>query len=133
MARFCNEGINDALSIVLAGTTRPTFYIGLFTNTTEPLATDDLTDITEPSGSGYARIALSDGDWTVASQVAANILKTFTNSGTDWGDIYGWFMCTCLTGTAGKLYAVQLFTAPVGPYTIHDTETVQITPTIGGI
>lgn len=132
MSKMCNEGVDDALSIVLKGTTRPSFYVGLFMNTTEPAKTATLASLTEPAGNGYGRIQLTDGDWTVASQLASNLQKTFTASGGDWGDIYGWFLCTCLSGASGKLYTVQLFTDPIGPYTIHNGESVDITPAIAG-
>lgn len=133
MAKMCNEGINDILSIALKGTTRPSFYIGLFTNTTEPAATATLASITEPGAGAYARIQLTDGDWAVAAQVATNLLKTFTASGGDFGNVYGWFLCTAASGTSGKLYLVQLFTAPAGPFNITDGNHIDVTPAVAGL
>jgi hypothetical protein len=126
MAKMCNEGINDALNILWKGTTRPSFYLGLYTNTSEPAATATLTSITEPSGGSYARVALSDGDWTVASQIATNLQKTLAASGAAWGNVYGYFICTAASGTSGKLYAVEQFSD--GPYNVVDGGSVKITP-----
>lgn len=125
MPKMCNEGINDALNILWKGTTRPSFYLGIYTNTTEPAATAVMTGITEPSGYGYARQQLVDGDWTEGSQVITNVQKTFAASGGAWGNCYGYFITTALTGTAGKLYAVEQFSD--GPYNIPDGGAAKIT------
>jgi hypothetical protein len=70
---------------------------------------DTLATITEVTGTGYARQAVSTvtgftmsqvtGDWRATSN---NV--TFTNSGgTNWAAAVALFLCTVATGTAGKL------------------------------
>jgi len=126
MAKVNNEGKNAILGYWLKGDSRPTFYLFLYTNSTEPAAAAVMTDITEPSGYGYARIAITDGDWTVATQIATNLQKTFSCSGGAWGNCYGYGYTTALTGTAGKLIAVEQFSD--GPYNVPDGGAVKVTP-----
>jgi hypothetical protein len=127
MAKMCNEGIGASLNILFRGQARPSFYLGLFTApTTEPAVGSSIANLTEPSGNGYVRLPLADADWTVATQQAVNLMKTFAAAGGVWGDVYGWFICDCLSGTAGKLWAVGLF--PDGPYNVLDGGQVNVTP-----
>ncbi len=129
MPKMCNEGKNAALGILFKGNARPSFYVGLYTApNTEPLATAVLADLTEPSGNGYARQQLVDADWTVALQVATNLQKTLAASGGNWGNVYGCFITDCLTGTAGKFWAVEQFSD--GPYNVLDGGAVKVTAVI---
>lgn len=48
---------------------RPTLYVGL--SSTAPA--EDGTNITEPSGGGYARVATAPADWNAASGVDATV------------------------------------------------------------
>jgi hypothetical protein len=134
MPKMCNQGINEVLNYWWAGllgasavSPRPSIYIGLYTApTSEPAATATLSSLTEPSGYGYARIQLNDGDWTVASQIATNLQKTFTASGGNWGNVYGYFICDCASGTSGNLIAVENFSD--GPYNVVNGGSVKVTP-----
>lgn len=133
MAKMVTEGMDNAMGVFLKGDTRPDLYVGLFLDSAEPGFDAVLSDITEPVGNGYARQLLTSGSWTIADGVATQAVKTFTCSGTAWGNVYGWFICTVLSGTSGVLYTVQLFTAPSGPYYIDDTEEVIVTPVLVGV
>ena len=89
-----------------------TLYLGLYTNVTQPTVTQVL-PVTEVSTalSGYARIALTDSDWTELNQVITNLLKTWT-AGEDWGNVTGYFIATTVDDTGLLLY-VESFTLPL--------------------
>jgi hypothetical protein len=108
MAKFMDEGSNRTANILL-GTQAVdgTLYLGIYKNSTEPALADGLSALTEPSGSGYARIPLTRGLWTIIGGLATYASQRFDNSGTNWGDIWGCFVCTTLTGTTGKLLAID--------------------------
>ncbi len=103
-------------------------YLGLYTDTTEPLETATLASgITELALTGYARIQLTDAGWSNVAGVFTNTEKTFT-AGEAWGDIYGYLICNVSTGTAGELIYVEHFST--GPFNVANAKTVKITPTI---
>jgi hypothetical protein len=124
-----DEGETDMGNAYLKGTARTAFWLGLFTNASGLGETSVLTDITEPSGGGYGRIQLADGDWTESATkgIFVNLQKVFTATAA-WGSVYGYFICSVQTGTAGILKAFEIFSD--GPYTISDTWSVQVTPSI---
>ena len=68
-----------------------------------------LADLTEPSEGEYARILVEPGDWTLVDNLLTAAEVNFVASGLAWGIIYGWFVCDCATGTAGKLIAIEQF------------------------
>ncbi len=108
-------------------TSRPadSLYLGLYTDTTEPPITATLSaGLTELALTGYGRIQLLDADWTVADDLASNVLKTFT-AGEDWGNVYGSFI-TNLAAGAGTLIAVKHFTN--GPFNVLNGKTIDIQP-----
>ena len=80
------------------------WFAGLYENTTIPGLDITLATIIEASGPGYARIQLDDIDGSVDSVgLYTNVLKTWVASA-DWPNpIYGVFVCTVATGTAGLL------------------------------
>ena len=127
MAKFCDEGEADIGDIGLKGSPAAydNLYLGLYTNTTEPAEDASLTALTEPSGNGYARIAMAKGDWTKSGSMFTMLQKTFNCSGTPWGNVYGYFICTVSSGTAGKLWAVEQFSD--GPYNVPDGGAVKVT------
>jgi len=128
MAKWCDEGENWLLDVAFKqGTSLPTsLYLGLFTNSTEPAEDATLTTITEPSGNGYARQAIAcGGDWTLTNDYITAAQETFSCSGGNWGNVYGYFIGTVLTGTSGKLLAVELFSD--GPYNVLDGGSVKVT------
>lgn len=126
--KWNDEGENNLLDCYLKGATRPSFYIGLFKNVVEPVEGATLASgITEVTGTGYARIQLQDADWTVAADLATHLQKTFT-AGEDWGDVYGYFICTAATGTAGKVICCEAFSD--GPYNVLSGGSIKITSKI---
>lgn len=130
MAKWCDEGENRVAGILFGSTAvDATLYMGLYTSpTTEPAETAVVADLTEPSGGGYARIALTRGTWSVTASAAAYAQQTFTASGGAWGNVYGYFINTDSSGTAGKLLAVEHFSD--GPYSIGDGDSIKISPTV---
>lgn len=128
MAKWCDEGELRVAQILFgAQAVDATLYLGLYTNTTEPAEGANLAAITEPTGNGYARIALSRGTWTVTGDYAQYAQQTFTASGGNWGNVYGYFISTSIDGT-GKLLAVEQFTT--APWAINDGDSAKVTPKI---
>jgi len=98
----------------------------LFTNV-NPSATITAATLTEPTGTGYARIALADASWSVTAGVASYALQTFTASTGGWtGSIQGYAIVT--TGTTPRIVTIEVDAS--GPYTMNDTDTYDITPSI---
>jgi hypothetical protein len=129
MSTWTDEGENRIADILFDDQdVDATLYLGIFTNTTEPAEDATMVSITEPSGSGYARIVLTRGSWTITGSAAAYAKQTFEASGGDWGNCYGYFINTAETGTTGKLLAVELFSD--GPYDVDDGFKIEVTPNI---
>ncbi|MBI5872703.1 MAG: hypothetical protein HZB36_00970 [Candidatus Omnitrophica bacterium] len=128
MAKWVDEGETRVAQILFgAQAVDATLYLGLYTNTTEPAETANLAAITEPSGNGYARIALSRGTWTITADHADYAQQTFTASGGNWGNVYGYFIATSSDGT-GKLLCVEQFST--APFNVNDGDSVKVTPKI---
>jgi len=130
MAKWCNEGETQVGNIYLKKDTQVDLYLGLYKNSSEPAEDATLANLTEHSGDGYARIALGAADWTeqAIKGVFENLQKTFTADGGDWKNICGYFITDVLTGTAGKLIAVEDFSD--GPCTVNDGWSVKVTPRV---
>lgn len=128
MAKWHDDGDNRVLNILLGSTTVDgAYYMGLYKNVTELDDDAELADITEPSGFGYARKALTRGHWTITGNVAVyETMQTFMASGGDWGDITGYFLSSTLDNS-GKLIASQHFTVAL---TVLDGKGIKITPQI---
>ncbi len=127
--KLVTTGYIDVLTWYLKNvqTARPadSLYLGLYTDTTEPTISATIgSGLTELALSGYNRIQCLDVDWTVASDLATNLAKTFTAS-VDWGNVYGSFICDRSTGAA-TLIAVKHFTN--GPFNVLNTKTIEVTP-----
>jgi hypothetical protein len=128
MAKWCDGGENYVLDVCFKKATSPptNIYLGIYTNSSEPAEDADLTDITEPSGFGYARIAIAcGGDWTLSNNELTAVQKTFTASGGAWGNCYGYFLCTVASGTAGVLLGVEQFSD--GPYNVQNGGSIKVT------
>jgi hypothetical protein len=113
---WTNEGNHQLLDVYAKGATPPDLYVGLYmTPTTDPGVDGNgglaltLADLTEPSEGEYARILVVLGDWTLVDNLLTAAEVNFVASGLAWGVIYGWFVCDCATGTAGKLIAIEQF------------------------
>jgi len=130
LAKWANEGETQVGDIYLKKGTLVDLYLGLYTDATEPAEDATLVTISElPVANGYARIALIPADWSEGDPgVFTNLQKTFEASGGDWGDVYGYFLTDCASGTAGKLVAVENFSD--GPYTVNDGWITKVTPKI---
>ena len=127
MAKWVDEGENWLLDVAFKkNTTPPTnLYLGLYTNTTEPAENATLASLTEPSGGGYARIAIVCGDdWTLVADQITAAQKIFAATGAAWGNVYGYFIATSSDGS-GKLLAVEQFSD--GPYNVVDGGSVKVT------
>jgi len=100
--------------------------LGLFTNVA-PDETITHAAITEPTGTGYARITLTDASWTGAADVRSYAQQTFTGGAGGWtGSVRGYFVCT--KGATKRLLAVEI--DPNGPYTINAGDTYKVTPNV---
>jgi hypothetical protein len=100
--------------------------LGLFTNVT-PAETITEATITEPSGTGYARINLTDASWNVTGDVASYAEQTFTGGAGGWtGSVQGYFIAS--KGTTQRLLYIEV--DGNGPYTINENDTYKITPSI---
>ena len=100
--------------------------LGLFTNVA-PGETITEATITEPTGTGYARLDLTDASWNVVADLASYAQQTFTGGAGGWsGSIQGYFIAS--KGTAQRLLYVEVDAA--GPYTITEDDTYKITPNI---
>lgn len=98
--------------------------LGLFTNVS-PGETITEATITEPTGTGYARITLTDANWTGSADNRAYAQQTFTGGTGGWsGSVQGYFICT--TGATKRLLCLEV--DPNGPYTIAENDTYKITP-----
>lgn len=130
--KLVNEGEHDALDILFGSkAVNSVMYLGLYLNSDEPAETAQLIDLTEPVGNGYARMVLTRGVWSVVADLAGYVKQTFIASGGDWGQVYGYFICDVLTGTAGKLWFVEHFSN--GPYNATNLSNVGVTPQITAI
>jgi hypothetical protein len=130
MPKLVDEGENWVLDVCFKKNTSPptNVYLGLYTNTTEPAEEATLASLTEPSGGGYARIAIAcGGDWTLAANLLTAGQKTFAASGAAWGNVYGYFIATSADGS-GKLLFVEQFSD--GPYNVVDGGSVKVTAKI---
>jgi len=102
--------------------------LGLFTNVAPDETITEAT-ITEPSGTGYARIDLTDASWTGAADSRAYAQQTFTGGAGGWsGSIQGYFIATKAGGGTQRLVGIEV--DGNGPYTINENDTYKITPNV---
>lgn len=100
--------------------TRPTaWYAALFT-TAGPYTRE--TTFAEVSGNGYARQSITFAD-AVNGDCASSLLVTFTASGGDWGDVYGFGIYDAETD--GNQLAFELLDEG-SPINIVDTQFIAI-------
>jgi hypothetical protein len=125
---WCDEGENRVLNILLGDTpVDGAWYLGLYKNSVEPGEDAKVSDLTEPSGFGYARKPLSRGlaNWTITADEATYPEQTLLAQGGDWGNIYGYFITTTLTGTGGKLMGLEHLGSA---YSVLDGKGIKIIP-----
>lgn len=100
--------------------------LGLFTNVA-PGETITEATITEPTGTGYAKIVLTDASWTVTADTAAYALQTFTAGAGGWtGSVQGYYLAS--KGTTPRLVGIEV--DGNGPYTFAENDTYDITANI---
>jgi len=98
----------------------------LFTDTS-PGETITAATLTEPTGTGYSRITLTDGTWTVTGDTASYPLQTFTTGTGGWtGSVQGYAIVT--TGTTPRILTIEV--DPNGPYTFNENDTYDVTPNV---
>jgi hypothetical protein len=124
MGKWVDQGETKLANVFFKSAARGTLYLGLYENSTEPLETATLTNITESTAPGYSRITLSDTDWTVSGNTVTMAQKTFTFTGSG-NTIYGAFITD---GT--DLIAVDHFDSPFTPAANGDQLKVTFTITI---
>lgn len=100
--------------------------LGLFTNVA-PAETITEATLTEPTGTGYARIVLTDATWIITAGVASYAEQTFTAGAGGWtGSVQGYFIAS--NGTIQRAFYVEV--DGNGPYTFSENDTYKITPNI---
>ena len=98
----------------------------LFTNASID-ETTTAASLTEPSGTGYARITLTDGTWSVAGDLCSYAKQTFTAGAGGWsGSVRGYAIVT--TGTTPRILNIEVDSA--GPFTFTENDTYDVTPQI---
>lgn len=98
----------------------------LFTNVA-PGETITEATLTEPTGTGYARITLTDASWTGAADTRSYAQQTFTGGAGGWtGSIQGYAIVS--KGTTARILAIEV--DGNGPYTINENDTYKITPNV---
>ena len=122
-----DEGENRTLNILFEATAVENYELRLFTAPTiAPGETDAFAAFTEPSGNGYALELLTRGtDWGVVDDLATAVEKTFTASGGNWGNVYGYFVTVV---TTHEVMFSELFSD--GPYNVVDGGSVKVTAKI---
>ncbi len=128
MAGFTvDEGLSYIGNVLYKGSTQEDLTLGLFTNIEGDLdETAVWTDITQPTGSGYAEVTLVQGTFVVSSEGIITYPQQSWTAGADWspGDVYGYYIRNnngtpvllhlqyrdlgIFTMTNGKVYSVDL-------------------------
>jgi len=102
--------------------------LGLFTNVS-PGETITEATITEPTGTGYARITLTDASWSMAGDLLSYAEQTFTGGAGGWtGSIQGYFIASKSSGGTQRILFIEV--DGNGPYTINENDTYKVTPNI---
>lgn len=98
----------------------------LFTNVA-PGETITAATLTEPTGTGYSRINLTDASWSQTGDVSSYAQQTFTGGAGGWtGSIQGYAVVT--KGTTPRILAIEVDAS--GPYTMNADDTYKVTPNI---
>lgn len=90
-----NEGLSYFGNILYKGATQEDLTIGLFTNAAGSLTeTSTWSNVTQPSGTGYAEISLSQGTFVVDANGTVTYPQQQWTAGADWtgGDVQGYYI-----------------------------------------
>ena len=105
-----------------------TLVMGLFTDAA-PAETITYATLTEPTGTGYAELVLTDASWSVTGGVASYTQQTFTGGAGGWtGSVQGYYIASVSAGGTARLIVIEVDSG--GPYTIAEGATYKITPNI---
>ena len=100
----------------------------LFTNASIDETITEAT-LTEPTGTGYARITLTDASWSISADVLSYAQQTFTAGSGGWtGAVQGYAIVTKSSGGTQRILWIE--DDPNGPYTMNDGDTYKVTPNI---
>jgi hypothetical protein len=128
---FSDEGDTLCATVVCkktSGDRDSTLELGLFTNSSVSKATTHAA-LTEPSGTGYARIVLTDASWTVTGPTAAYAKQTFTAGAGGWsGTVKGYFINTVSAGGTKRLLMYEVDAN--GPFLMTEAATYAVTPNL---
>jgi hypothetical protein len=107
-------GLSDALTSFTTSVSGTPFQVGLYTNNYVILPTSTISNITEASFSGYARVNIGstlppvwDSGTNSYTQQFAPIVFTYTGGSTS-GAIYGWF---CVDNSGNLVCGDLLYTS----------------------
>lgn len=96
----------------------------LFTNSA-PGETITEATLTEPTGTGYARITLTDASWSAGGYAK----QTFNVGAGGWtGAVYGYAIVT--TGTTPRIVTIEVDGDAAAPYTFVENDIYEVTPQI---
>lgn len=107
-------------------------YIGLLT--AMPTKNDG-TSMVEVSGNGYARVQVTPAQWAAITTLGDNLTESSSNnallsfptpSGTGWGTVVGYVVCTDNLALSGSSNWIRAATLTGGSQAITAGETVQI-------
>lgn len=119
-----NEGTNYFGNVIYKAATRQDLTLGLFTAPTAPDADTEWGDITQPSGSGYAEISLTTGNFTVSASGTITYPQQVFTAAADWspGDIYGYY----IRNDAGTPILVHIELLDDPPFTMTNGRKIAI-------
>lgn len=112
-----NEGLNDLLSVYLAGGSQKTaWYLGIFSGNYTPVSTDTAATIASSATESSAYSGGTRPQWNpgaVSSQSVSNSSNRATYTFTGFTTIYGAFLISNATinGTSGVLFSAAQFGA----------------------
>lgn len=88
------EGTQYIGNVLYKGATQEDLYLGLFTAPAVPNTSTEWGDITQPSGTGYAEIQLTTGNFTVSALGVVTYPQQVFTAGDDWspGSVYGYYI-----------------------------------------
>ena len=96
----------------------------LYTNSGLTLETATEAALTEPSTGGYARVSLTDANWTVSGDEATHAVVDFTPSGATFPGVEGAAVVTKSAGGTQRILGIVAYNA--APITIEDGETFRV-------
>lgn len=101
--------------------------LGLFGNSTIA-ETITLGAISEPTGTGYARIELNDANWTVTGDTSSHPQQVFTAGAGGWTpEVQGYFICSKSAGGTPRLLHIELDNQQIASSVTRSGSTATVT------